>query len=84
MQVGRRVQGRGGTYFKMKMVMTVFLKYLTGKKFALIHVSMIRMRNKIKIKASLFQKYLLWLVLRQKLAAKTLGNHVFSSLNTVA
>ena len=66
------------------MVMNLFLKYLTGNKFALINVSMIRMCNKIKIKASLFQKYLLRLVLRQKLAAKTLGNYVFSSLNTVA
>ena len=66
------------------MVIILFLKYLTGNKFALIHVSMIRMCNKIKIEASLFQKYLLWLVLRQNHAAETLGNHVFSSLNTLA
>ena len=73
MQVGSWVQG-GGHTFKLKMVMTLFLKYLTGNIFALIqsHVSMIRMCNKIKVKASLFQKYLLWLVLQQKLAAKTL------------
>ena len=76
--------GGGGEHtFKLKMLMTLFLKYLTANKFALIHVSMIRMCNTIKIKASLFQKYPLWLVLRQKLVAKTLGNHVFCSLNTV-
>ena len=74
--------GPGGEHtFKFEMVMTLFLKYLTGNKFALIHVSMIRMCNKIKRKASLFQIYLLWLVLRQKLAAKTLGNHALENVN---
>ena len=32
------------------MVMTLFFKYLTGNKFALIDISMIRMRNKINSK----------------------------------
>ena len=35
---------------KLKMVMTLFFKYLTGNKFALIDITMIRMRNKIKSK----------------------------------
>ena len=60
---------RGGHTFKLKMAMTLFLKYLTGNKFALIYVSMIRMCNKIKIKARLFQKHILWLVLQQILAS---------------
>ena len=37
---------------KLKMVMTLFFKYLTRNKFALIDISMVRMCNKIKIKAS--------------------------------
>ena len=37
-------------------------KFLTRNKFALIHVSIIRMCNKIKSKASIFQQYLLCLV----------------------
>ena len=53
MRVGSWVQG-GGHTFKLKMAMTLFLKYLTGNKFALIHFSMIRMCNKIKIKDSLW------------------------------
>ena len=45
--------GGGGEHTsKLKMVMTLFLKYLTGNKFALIYIHLIRMRNKIKIKAS--------------------------------
>ena len=47
MQVGSWV--KGGHTIKLKMVMTLFLKYLTGNKFALIHVSMIRMCNKVKL-----------------------------------
>ena len=42
--------GGEGHTSKLKMVMTLFFKYLTGNKFALIDVSMIRMRNKIKSK----------------------------------
>ena len=64
------------------MVMTLFFKYLTGNKFALIDISMIRMCNKIKkIKASQLQQDLLWMVLWQKVAAKTIESFVFSSLN---
>ena len=45
--------GPGGEHTsKLKMVMTLFFKYLIGNKFALIDISMIRMCNKIKIKAS--------------------------------
>ena len=45
--------GPGGEHTsKLKMVMTLFFKYLTGNKFALIDISMICMCNKIKIKAS--------------------------------
>ena len=74
--------GPGGEHTsKLKMVMTLFFKYLTGNKFALIDICMIRMCNKIKIKASSLQQYLLWMVLWQKVAAKTNGNYVFSSLN---
>ena len=36
-------------------------KVLTGNKFALIHVSIIRICNKIKTEASLFQQYILCL-----------------------
>ena len=42
----------GGHTSKLKMVMTLFFKYLTGNKFAFIDICMIRMCNKIKIKAS--------------------------------
>ena len=56
MLVGSWVQGGGGGgehISKLKMVITLFsFKYLTGNKFALIDISMIRMCNKIKIKAS--------------------------------
>ena len=45
--------GPGGEHTsKLKMVMTLFSKYLTGNKFALIDICMICMCNKIKIKAS--------------------------------
>ena len=63
-----------------KMMMTHIFQYLTGNNFALIHVSMTRMRNKIKTKASLFKQYLLCLVLYRKVAAKTIANYVFCSL----
>ena len=43
--------GGGGEHTsKLKMVMTLYFKYLTGSKFALIDISMIRMCNKIKSK----------------------------------
>ena len=52
MEVGSWVQGGGGGEHtsKLKMVMTLFFKYLNGNKFALIDISMILMRNKIKSK----------------------------------
>ena len=46
-----------------------------------VHVSMIRMCNKVKTKASILQQYLFCLVVYQKNATKTIGNYVFSSLN---
>ena len=58
----------------------LFLQLLTENKFALIHVSMIRMCNKVKTKASILQQYLLCLVVYQNIATKTIGNYVFSSL----
>ena len=69
----------GGHTSKLKMVINLFLTLLT--KNALIHVSMIRMCNKVKTKASILQQYLLCLVVYQKVATKIIGNHVFSSLN---
>ena len=55
--------GGGGTYFKIKNGdQPIFFKFLTRNKFALIHVSIIRMDNKIKGNANIFQQYLLCLV----------------------
>ena len=51
MLVGSLVQG-GGTYLKIENGNDPSFKYLIGSKFALIDISMIRMCNKIKIKAS--------------------------------
>ena len=54
---------QGGHTSKLKMVINLFcFKFLTRNKFALIHVSMILMCNKIKTKASIFQQYFLCLV----------------------
>ena len=45
--------GPGGEHTsKLKMVKTLFFKYLTGNKSALIDISMIHVCNKIKIKDS--------------------------------
>ena len=44
-------RGGGGQTLKLKLMMTLFFKVLTGNKFALIQVSMMRMCNKIKTKA---------------------------------
>ena len=63
------------------MVINLFLYLLTVNKFALIHVSMIRMCYKVKTEASILQQYLLCSVLYQKSATKTIENFVFSSLN---
>ena len=63
------------------MVMNLFLKSMTRNKFALIHVSLMRMCNRMNTKASLFQQYLLCLILQQNAVAKTIENYVFSSLN---
>ena len=73
----------GGQTSKLKMVMALFFHFLIGNKFALIHVFfIIGMCNEVKTKASLFQEYILCLDLWQNIAAKTIGNYVFSSLNT--
>ena len=49
----------GGTYFNIENGDDPIFKFLTGNKFALIQVSMLRMCNKLKTKTSLFQQYLL-------------------------
>ena len=72
---------KGGHTSKLKMVIKLFLLFLTGNKFALIHVSMIRMCNKLKTKASKLQQYLLCLIVYQIIETETIGNYVFSSLN---
>ena len=72
---------RGVTYFKIENGNQPISLILTKNKFALIHVSMISMCNKVKSKASILQQYLLCLVVYQKIATKTIGNYVFSSLN---
>ena len=72
---------RGEHTSKWKMLINLFLYLFTVNKFALIHVSMIRMCNKVKTKASILQQYLLCLVVYQKIETKTKGNYVFSSLN---
>ena len=63
------------------MVINLFLKLLTETKFALIHVSLICMCNKVKTKASILQQYLLCFVVYLKIATITIGNYFFSSLN---
>ena len=74
-------RGRGHTS-KFKMVIDLFFYFFfTGTKFALIHVSIIRLCNKIKSKASIFQQYFLCLVVKKTVATKTIGNYVFKSLN---
>ena len=70
-----------GTYFYIKNDDDPISVILTGNKFALKHVSLMHMCNNTKTKAGLFQQYILCLVLLQKIAAKTKGNHVFCSLN---
>ena len=72
---------RGGTYFKIENGDQPISLIIDQIKFALIHVSMIRMCNKVKTKASILQQYLLCLVAYQIFATKTIGNYVFSSLN---
>ena len=74
--------GGGGEHTsKLKMVTKLFLSLLTETKFALIHVSMIRMCNKVKTKASILQQYILCFVVYQKIATKTIGNYFVGSLN---
>ena len=55
--------GGGEHTFILKMMMTLFLYFLTGNKLALKHVSLRHMCNKTKTKADLFQQYILCLVL---------------------
>ena len=74
-------RGGGGTYFYIKNDDDPISVILTGNMFALKHVSFMHMRNNTKTKAGLFRQYILCLVLLQKIAAKTIGNHVFCSLN---
>ena len=45
---GKLGPGGGEHTSKLKMVMTLFFKNLTGNTFAFIDISMIRMCNKIK------------------------------------
>ena len=73
--------GSGGTYFYIKNDDDPISVILTRNKFALKHVSLMHMCNNTKTKAGLFQQYILFLVLLQKIVAKTIGNHVFCSLN---
>ena len=54
---------------------------LIGNKFALKHVSLMHMCNNTKTKAGLFQQYILCLVLLKNIAAKTIENLDFCSLN---
>ena len=72
---------RGEHTSKLKMVINLFLYLLTKNIFALIHVSMIRMCNKVKPKASILKQYLFCLAVNQKIATKTIENYVFRSLN---
>ena len=67
----------GGTYFYIKNDDNPISVILTGNKFALKHVSLMHMCINTKTKAGLFQQYILCLVLLQKIAAKTIGNHIF-------
>ena len=73
----------GGRTSKLKMVINLFLLLLTENKFALIHVSMIHMCNKVKTKASIIQQYLLCLVVYPKIATRTIGNYVLVHLISV-
>ena len=66
---------------KLKMVMTLFFKYLTGNKFVLIDISMKRMRNKITSKLIDCNNTSYGWFYGQKVASKMIGNYVFSSLN---
>ena len=80
MQVGSYVHG--GHNSKLKIMMTLFFFFLTGNKFALIHVAMMRMCNEIKTKASnLFHRYFLCLFYSKGLSALSVENYVFSSQN---
>ena len=72
---------KGGTYFKFENGDQPISLIIDRILFALIHVSMICMCNKVKTKASILQQYLLCLVAYQNNATKTIGNYAFSSLN---
>ena len=61
---------KGGTYFKIKNGDQPTSLIIGRNTFALIHVSMIRVCNKVKTKASILQQYLLCLVVYQKIATK--------------
>ena len=65
---------KGGTYFKTENSNQPIFLFLTGLKFALIHVYIIRMCNKIKSKASILQQYLLCLVVQQTVATPQKSN----------
>ena len=62
--------GGGETYFKIENGDQPISLIIDQNKFALMHVSMIRMCNKVKTKASILQQYLLCLVVYQKLQPK--------------
>ena len=60
---GKLGKGGGGTTSKLKILIDLFFIFLTGNKFASIHVFKIHMCNKIKKnKASIFQPNLLRLI----------------------
>ena len=57
-EAGSRV---GENTSKLKMAINLFFKFFTGNKFALIHVSMIRMCYKIKTKVYFYNTSCAWL-----------------------
>ena len=75
--MGSWVQGEG---IKIENGDDIIFKYLTGNKFALIIICMIHMCNKMKTKLVACNNTSCgWFY--GKVAAKTNGNYVFSSLN---
>ena len=73
---------KGGTCFKIENGDQPISLIIDENEFALIHVSMIRMCNKVKTKASiLYFNNISCAWLYTKKATKTIGNYVFSSPN---
>ena len=79
---GKLVQGGGGgAYFKILNGDQPISLIIEPKKIALVHVSMIRICNKVKTKASVLQQYLLCLVVYQKNCNQNNRKLCFSTLN---